>query len=278
MKWIQLFIVVTSLSIHATGQNLEQAFALAQEQYNSGNLSLAEKTYRRVLFFDSANIFRGEVAEKLAYISLANDDLQAALNYFDQAYFSISNLEHKTDIQFERIQLFIKRKEFQKALAEIYQVEVTETVNQRLSLYEGYCHYLLKDFQSAEVAFTSLVRDTAAIVHISEMMDRARKIERMNPKTYQILSYFIPGLGQIVLGDARSSINSIFLNSALALLFIETAKKLSLFDATLSVIPWFYRYYAGGAKLTKDLAIAKKQRRHEENLGELITSLIESSQ
>ncbi|NND32113.1 MAG: hypothetical protein HKN76_05930 [Saprospiraceae bacterium] len=273
MKWIKLFIAVTSVFIHASGQNLEQTFTLAQNQFEKGEFYQSEKTYKRVLFFDSSNIFRGRATEKLAHISIVKNDLQEALNYFDQAYFSISNQQIRTDIQFERIQLFIETQEFQKALAELYQVDIIEGNAERIALYEGYCQYLLKDFEAARSAFLILAQDSLVANNINQKIKRALQIEKMNPKTYQILSYIVPGLGQILLGETKNSINSILLNTGLTLLFIETARKLSLFDATLSVIPWFYRYYAGGAKLTKDLAIEKKQRRHEENLSQLIASV-----
>jgi tetratricopeptide (TPR) repeat protein len=256
-------------------QNLAETFELAEMQYAQRNFVFAEKTYKRVLYFDSENQYRGQSMEKLAHIALANGQLQEALNYFDQAYFSLKNPQQQINIQFTRVQIFIRLHAWQKALAELYQIDSADD-EQRALLYEGYCQYQLKDFDAAQMVFSAMLNNANAQSSLDAFFQDARKIEKMNPKTYQVLSYFIPGLGQILLGDAKSSMNSTFLNTALALLFIDTANKLSLFDATLSVIPWFYRYYAGGAKLTKDLAITKKYKRHQENLAAIIDYLEQS--
>ena len=105
-------------------------------------------------------------------------------------------------------------------------------------------------------------------------LEKARKIEKLNPKFYQTLSYILPGSGQILLGDVKESFNSLLLNGGLAVLFIHTANRLSFFDAVLSVVPWFYRYYAGGAKLTRTLALEKKDKRHRQNLAEIVQAVL----
>jgi hypothetical protein len=224
------------------------------------------------LFFDSQNVYRSECLQRLSAISTLEGDLISTLNYLDQLYFTAKEPATQSDLQFERIQIFIDQNEYQKALAEIYQVD-SEIVPARLALYEGYCQYMIRDFVAAKTAFEPLCTSSADIESLNKWFSEAEIIEKINPKTYQILSYFIPGLGQILLGDAQNSLNSLLLNGALALLFIDTARKLSLFDATLSVVPWFYRYYTGGVKVTKDLAIQKKEKRHNENLGNIINSL-----
>ncbi|MCB0684922.1 MAG: hypothetical protein KDC53_00315 [Saprospiraceae bacterium] len=271
MKWINIFWIVISLHItdQSYGQDLHQTYQFAFEQMNAGNLHVAEKAFKRVLFFDEGNEYRTPCLLSLAQISSVNDDQFAALRYLDQAYFQTGNESLQTDIQFDRIQILIQQNNFQKALAEIYQLDV-DIEPERTLLYEGYCQYKLKDFSAAESAFHQLCTKREDEETLAELIENAHKIEKINPKTYQLLSYFIPGLGQIRLGDSKNSINSVLLNGALVILFIDTARKLSFFDASISVVPWLFRYYSGGAKVAKDLAITKKQEKHDRNLNQMI--------
>ena len=275
MKWIRLFIIVTSLTqANAFTQNLSQTFAFGQYQFDQSQWQEAEKTFKRVLFFDTQNVYRSECLQRLARISTLDGDLMSTLNYLDQLYFIAEDPTVQAGLQFDRIKIFIEQREFQKALAEIYQVD-SEIGPTRIALYEGYCQYMLRDFVTARSAFEHLCTTSEASESLDKYLLEAEKIEKINPKTYQILSYFIPGLGQILLGDTKNSLNSLVLNGALVMLFIDTARKLSLFDATLSVVPWFYRYYTGGVDVTRDLAIKRKENLHKQNLAQMIQVLTE---
>ncbi len=274
MKWISLFIVVTSLT-QATirSQDLHQTFEFAEDLYARGDQQAAGKAFRRVLFFDQENRYRKTCLQRLTSISSGEGDHLTTLNYLEQSYFLTNDPVEQANLQFERIRILIETGEYQKALVELYQVD-PDIAPDRIALYEGFCHYRLKDFPAAEAAFTPLCNTTEKKAALDRYFEQVAKIEKLNPKTYQILSYFLPGLGQILLGDPKNSLNSILLNGALVVLFIDTARRLSFFDATLSVVPWFYRYYTGGAKVTKDLAIARKERKHDENLKLIIRELV----
>ena len=273
MKWIKILcLVISSCHLNVSAQNLAQTYQFAVDQYALGNRNVAEKAFKRVLFFDRENQYRTECLLKLAEISDSSDDQLTTLNYLGQAYFQTSDPYLQNTIQFNRVKIFIETSAYQKALAELYQID-TEIYPDRVSLYEGYCHYMLRDFLSAEAAFGTLCRTPASKMELTDLISKGLQIEKLNPKTYEIISYLFPGLGQIILGDARNSVNSILLNGTLVVLFIDTARKLSFFDATISVLPWLFRYYTGGAKLTRSLALQKKGEKHEENLMQIIKTI-----
>ena len=267
MKWILLFVVATHSS-YLGGQTLEQTFDFAESQYQLGWFDRAEKAYKRVLFFDQENQYRGRCMEILAELAQKKGDFTDALNYLDQAYFLSQDEEEQNRFQLQRIQIFIATDQMQKALAEVYQTDLSfDSI--RLRIYEAYCQYWLKDFDEVTVLLTGMLDQKT----VERFINRAEKIEKMNPNFYQTMSYIFPGLGQILLGDVKQSVNSMLLNGGLAVLFIHTARRLSFFDAVISVIPWFYRYYNGGAKLTKQLAQEKKKKRHQKHLKELLQKI-----
>ncbi len=268
VKWIILSIVATSSWVAIAAQTLEQTFNYAEQQLALGWNDRAEKAYKRVLFFDTENRFRGQCMEALADLALEKDQYQDALNYLDQAYFLSRDLQQQNEYQTKRIRIYLETNQVQKALTEIYQTDETFDTS-RIKVYEAYCQYWLKDFDAMEAALQGLM----STAELSQIRKRAEKIERMNPKFYQTMSYLIPGLGQVLLGDLGQSVNSMLLSAGLATLFIHTAKRLTFFDAVISVIPWFYRYYSGGAKLTRQLAIEKKMQRHKENVQDLLTKI-----
>lgn len=273
MKWIKILcLVISSCHLNVSAQNLAQTYQFAVNQLDLGNRDVAEKAFKRVLFFDQENQYRTECLLKLAEISDSSDDQLTTLNYLDQAYFQTSDPHLQNTIQFDRVKIFIETSAYQKALAELYQID-TEIYPDRVSLYEGYCHYMLRDFLSAEAAFSLLCHTPESKMKLADLIAKAHQIEKINPKTYEVVSYLLPGLGQIILGDARNSVNSILLNGTLIVLFIDTARKLSFFDATISVLPWLFRYYTGGAKLTRNLALQKKIEKHEDNLMRIIKTI-----
>ncbi len=260
MKWMLSSIVVISCLSSSYSQNLEQTFQFAEQQLAEGWEARAEKAYKRVLFFDHENKYRGRCMEVLADLAIEKGETLEALNYLDQAYFLSRDSEQQNELQLRRIQLYIESGQTAQALAEIYQMD-EEFDPKRLKLYEAYCHYWLKDFDEARQALVSMT----SINDLDRFMKNARKIEKLNPKFYQTLSYIIPGLGQILLGDFKQSLNSLLLNVGLAALFIHTSMQLSFYDGAISIFPWFFRYYTGGAKLTSQLAIETKIARHKEN-------------
>lgn len=247
---------------------LSETFEFAEEQYEQGWFDRAERTYKRVLFFDVQNEYRGRCMEVLADLAMKKDRYHEALNYLDQAYFLTEDHHLKSAFQLDRIKIFIQTDQMQKALAEIYQTSAGFDEN-RTKLYEGYCHYWLKDFEAAKISFSDLIETNELLRAIQQ----AEKIERMNPKFYQTMSYIIPGFGQILLGDVKQSLNSLLLNGGLAVLFINTARRLSFFDGAIAVLPWFQRYYSGGAKLTRQLALDKKKKRHQRNLQKMLDQI-----
>ena len=269
MKSIALSIaVIISCLVRLPGQSLSETFLFANEQLAQGWTKSAEKAFKRVLFFDTDNKYRGRCMEVLANLALEQGKYQDALNYLDQAYFLATDAAEANDFQTKRIQIYIETNQIQKALSEIYQTDETfDTM--RIKLYEGYCQYWLRDFDAMALAMHGILDP----VLIQDFKAKGERIERMNPRFYQTMSYIFPGLGQLLLGEVKQSANSLVLSAALATLFIETARRLTLFDAIISVVPWFYRYYSGGAKLTLQLAEEKKKRRHEKNLKNMLSAI-----
>ena len=53
------------------------------------------------------------------------------------------------------------------------------------------------------------------------------------------------------------------LNGGFVYLFIRTATKLTVFDAFLSVFPWFQRYYLGNAYHAAQIMAMRKERKKE---------------
>ncbi len=270
-RWIALLIAATSLAVcPGEGQTLDETFAFAEQQLAAGEDHAAEKAFKRVIFFDRQARHRARCVEALAYLSEKKGELTEALNYLDQAYYLTTDEQRQFDYQIRRVQIYLQTNQWQRALAEVYQLD-DSYAQERALLYEGYCQYMLRDFEAAAGAFDGLLTSEMLSKHLA----KARRIETLNPKFYQTMSYILPGSGQILLGDVKESLNSLLLNGGLAALFIHTANRLSFFDAVLSVVPWFYRYYAGGAKLTKTLAMEKKAKRHRENLAEMVQAIQE---
>ena len=71
------------------------------------------------------------------------------------------------------------------------------------------------------------------------------------------MSMLIPGSGQIYMGNIGNGLNSIILVGGIATATVYIWQVYGIIDALLSTGSWYYRYYTGGYKGARNLAIEK---------------------
>lgn len=84
------------------------------------------------------------------------------------------------------------------------------------------------------------------------------------------MSMIIPGLGQLYAGDIKNGLNSLILTGGLFSLGIYSAINNGFLDASLSVIPWFQRYYQGGFNKAQIIAKAKIEKKRYQIFNQLL--------
>lgn len=255
-----VFSLVSFLKLPA--QNFEETINFADNQFKSGELKAAIKTYQRALFFSEGrrNLY---LFRQIAEISYFNSDYETAQKYFGLAYNQSENDSLKTELLFSKAFCQILNKNYQLAIIDLFSANDTSgIIVKRLNFYLATCYFGLEDYGQALTYFKSCVplRDS---VELTELFTR-RNLFSPSPKKARIMSMILPGLGQTYSGDLKSGLNSLLLTSGLIALGVNISIRYRPVDAVFSILPWYQRYYTGGYGKAEEIAVRKRQLKRDE--------------
>ncbi|RMG57183.1 MAG: tetratricopeptide repeat protein [Bacteroidetes bacterium] len=243
-------------------QTLPQTLAFAEAQLALGQYETAIKAYRRVLYFGGDSV-GSAVFAPLADCYLATGQARQAQRYFNLAYAQTRDDSLRNELLFRKVAALLLAG--QDGLAEVDLLSVqanTPYFRQKLAFYEGVTAFQREDFDRAERAFLQAI-DSVAFPGSPQVVRRLfaeqARLRRFNPRKVRWMSVFLPGLGQLYVGEYRYAANSLLLTGGLMALFGYVFVNLSLIDALFSVMPWFQRYYIGGYQHAYRLAEEKIQ-------------------
>ena len=273
MKLLSLLLIIFSLSNNRViAQKLQETIKFADNQYNKANYRLALKEYQRAIFFSSDNI-------DYLYRQTANSffrlkKYKEAAYYYELSYKTTKNDSIKNEILLQKASCYIITKKFQFVLLELINLpnNLSPYFTYRKNFYYSVTYFGLEDFKRSKKYFLKLVDDNqiSKIKEINQIFDKKRNLYRPNPKTAKIFSILLPGTGQLYIGDVKNSLNSLILTGGLAVLGIYMAQYYSIFDAIISTAPWFLRYYKGGYKSAKKIALKKRAKKRNDSYRKLL--------
>jgi hypothetical protein len=274
MKRSKLFFLLwISLTQPLAAQTATETLEFARQQVQNGQYQSALKAYQRVLFF-ARNQYGTECYAQLAELHARLGDMQRSANYYDLLYQSARNDSIAYAALFGKTGLLILQKEYKKALLELLTLpdDLGEPWQSRRYLYEGAAHFGARQFSEARNALFLLVPyGDPRRPELERWFEKAEKTARKNPKTARNLSIVLPGAGQLYAGDVKNGVNSLLLNSGLALWFVAMWDAYSFTDAGFTVIPWLFRYYAGGFQRAGRIL----EQRKEEKLKQYFRSMLD---
>jgi tetratricopeptide (TPR) repeat protein len=115
-------IAISSLFIFALcackAQNIEQIIELASRQFNMGSIPEAISLYRRVLYFDSLNLYSYEVARNLASCYISEKDYTKARAFSKMAGNLAPTDSLRTSLIFQVAYLYLLENDYNYALIE----------------------------------------------------------------------------------------------------------------------------------------------------------------
>lgn len=241
-------------------QNIHQLKTYADEQFTRGNHSSALKEYQRILFFDDDHQF-DDVYSNIADIYYDLGDYENAIIYYDFARKTIPDDSLKLEYSFHKILCYFKQDRYLLGLSDLYDLPaaVSPYFEAKKNLYLAICHFGLDDTGQSLQYFTGIV-DSTGLEQINTLFTQLKKHEKKyNPHKLEMMSIFLPGLGQIVAGDVKNGLNSILLLGGIAAYSYHTMIAYGILDGTLVLVTWFYRYYTGGHKKAYELGTKKIQ-------------------
>ncbi|MFO7935704.1 MAG: tetratricopeptide repeat protein [Bacteroidales bacterium] len=253
---IILFSTVCMTSLQS--QDIVRIREFADQQFQKGNLSSALKEYQRVLFFDAGNEFE-HVYSDIADIYFKQGNYQQALVYYDFARKAVPDDSLSLEYSFNRIKCNFRQDNYLMALSGLYGLpaELSPYFEAKKDLYYAICHFGLNETEESVEYFSRIVDSTGAD-RIETLMKAYQKVrKKYDPDRLEIMSIFLPGLGQLVAGDVKNGLNSLFLLGGIAAYSFHTMRIYGILDGTLVLVTWFYRYYTGGHKKAHELGAAR---------------------
>lgn len=276
MRLRVIFTVLTSvLWVLAQGQTVDETQQLARAAYERGDYKMAQSLYSRLLFFRREDP-PADFFYQLGQSHYFTGRYDAAVLYFDRCFYAAEQDSVRQMAVFGKVKALMRKGEWDLALVEIYTQDAgskDSDVAERSRFYEGLIHFAKADFEVAEQNFLTLADDQSDSLAIAEIFDDKGLLQRPNPTTAAILSYALPGAGQQYAGDVKNSLNSLLLNAGLVALFVHTSVQYTILDATVSIMPWFQRYYMGGSAKAKMIAERKRAENRQEALQEVLKVL-----
>lgn len=277
MVKFKIFIAVISFFLlfnSGVSQNLDHTFAYAHKQLEMENYKNAISAYRRVLFFDSTQKFTSKSNYHVASCYKKTGEINKAHYFYDLAYNSTHDDSLKNDIILNKSFLYIIQQRPDYAMMELASLDndLHPHFQRQATFYHGIIAFRNNRFKEAEKYFSSITdnQNKAKQNKLDSLFIQIEDVNKKNPTLAKYLSLIIPGLGQLYAGYYEEAANSFLLSAGFWSLYFYTATKYSLFDAILSIYPWFHRYYLGGFNRAEDLLKQKKQEQRNRILNDIL--------
>ncbi|MBK9510821.1 MAG: hypothetical protein IPP61_02035 [Cytophagaceae bacterium] len=263
---ISIFIIK---SFMALGQTLPQTYDFAENMYVQKSFQSAVEAYKRVLFFDSTSQYTKAIYPKIANSLFETGKYTEASEYYDLAYFSEENDSLKTLFLLKKASSNLILKQYDYTQIELMNLSdsLPEIYNEQRDFLESMLYFSKGEFKESEAEFKKLIPDTSLVTSIFK---KNQKINKISPKKAKIMSMVIPGLGQLYAGDIKNGLNSLILTGGLFAIGIHSAISNGFFDAAISVLPWFQRYYQGGFNKAEIITKAKIERKRHKIFNQLL--------
>ncbi|CAH0996890.1 hypothetical protein EMA8858_03025 [Emticicia aquatica] len=274
MKNILLILLIFSAKI-VHSQTIKQSFDFANQLFEKKDYSGASITYRRVIYFDKTDEFRKECYKNIADCLFETQQFDEAADYYELAFFQQKSDSTKAEVLFRKLACFLVLNNFEYAEVELLNLPNNLTIEQgrRKVFYGAILNFSTEKYDLAKEQFLSLLdkNDIETQKKVEELFIKNEKINKLSPKKAKIMSMILPGLGQFYGGDIKNGTNSILLTAGIATWGVLAAiKSASPFDALITMVPWFQRYYTGGYKKAEQIAINQKKARRAKVYNEIL--------
>jgi hypothetical protein len=263
-----LLIINTLLVQKSFGQTFDEIIKFSDHQFEKGNFELAANEYNRALFFGCP--LEDQLCLKIANCYVNINKLDQSTIFFDRAYFSSNSDSLKTEAILGKSYVLILDNKFMLALAELMNIDSTSIPDQyaRLHFLNGIAYFALNEDILAQESLEKCVSKWGESNDIHVFENEFAKIKhsekRFNPRKAWIMSLILPGAGQFYSGEIKEGLNSAALLGGLLYLTVSIAMKYSFLESIAVILPWYQRYYSGGANKAERLALEKQQSKRNE--------------
>lgn len=269
---IVLIFIINQWHSVLFAQSLDQTFRFGEQMYAEKAWTSAMEAYKRTMFFDSLQTYSKIIYPKIAQSFYELNKYVEASEYYDLAYYSETNDSLKQTYLLKKASCQLVLKQYQFAQIELLNLDdhIPASLKNEKVFLEAMTHFSLAEFDESKLSFKKIIADSSVV---NQLFAKNLKIEKINPRKARIMSMIVPGLGQLYAGDIKNGLNSMILTGGLFAIGIRSGLINGPLDASISVLPWFQRYYQGGFKKAEAIAIAKKEEKRYEVFNQLLNEV-----
>lgn len=256
------------------------AIHLGDHLFVQENYDAAITEYKRFLFFNSGHPRLDEVQFKIGLAYRAQSRWTEAVGAMTVAVQHTTDAELQAERRVELAVTLIAGAAYDLALVELIKVDIqsqSTRLRQRARFLRGIAYlYQFKWREARSVFQTYFDRMPGAVgtaAEIDSLFAEGLNLPQKSDGTAQVLSTFLPGLGQTYAGDWKNGLNALLLNGTLGYVTLDAAIDRDYDDALLSFFFLFYRYYAGNRYHAAEAAQAfndRENRRHAEKIVQVL--------
>jgi len=249
-----IFSLFISLPLYAQ-INLENQYKAAEEIYNLGLYYDAITEYKRLLLFDSGRQYEYEANLKIALCYKVGGKYDDAVPYFAKAEKSAPGQNEKFDARIQIVRVNILRRTEGRAL-ELLDILEKEPADEpridEINYWRGWTFMFTGDFGKAAEKFEKSSKGEE-LKKISLKADSAK----YSVTFAKVISYILPGAGEIYTGELLSGIISFGWNALCAYLTVNAFAGNRILDGILIGDLLFLRFYRGNIQNAGKFAVKK---------------------
>lgn len=256
MKKLPIFILFFLFQTAIQSQDqLKIQYDYANTLYTSGRFYDAITEYKRLLFFDDSRENISDVNLNIGLCYKAGAKLDDAIKYF-----SIAEINSKDDVQkysakIEIVKANILRKTTVRALQILDEMEKEAAYSSKidsLNYWRGWAYIFEDDWENASKSF-SKINPYHELKIVSERVIK----DKYSVTFAKVISYILPGSGQIYTGNYLSGVMSLGYNILFGYLTVNSFVEERVFDGIATGSLLWLRFYRGNIQNAEKFAIEK---------------------
>ncbi|MEW6507839.1 MAG: hypothetical protein AB1432_08865 [Bacteroidota bacterium] len=254
LRKIILFSLISFFSVSAQSQ-LSAQFDYANTLYNTGNFFDAITEYKRLIFFDSTKIFYYRSTFQIGKCYKAGAKFDDAIKYFSISELNASNDDERFNSIIENVRCNLLRKTTARAHQLLNEMESKfaglESKN-AIDYWRGWAYMFENDWKNAALSFAQISPN-----HQLKLLCDKIEMEKVSVTFATVISYILPGAGQIYTGNFLSGFLSLGWNVLAAYLTINAFNAERVLDGITILTLLWHRFYRGNIQNAHDFAVSK---------------------
>lgn len=265
---VVLFLLAGLNSLYAQN-SIEQLYKTADALYQAELYFDAITEYKRLLFFDNQKHYEYDANLKIALCYKMGGKYDDAVHFFNNAERVAATAEERYNARIMAIRTNILRRTTDRALELLDRMEAEPTNKNKLAeitYWRGWAYIFRDDFEKAAIQFGIIDKD-----HELKKICLQAHSDKYSVTFAKVISYILPGAGQIYTGEIVSGLLSLGWNVLFGYLTANAFIEKRIFDGILIGDLLFLRFYKGNVQnaekfaLQKNLEITNKTLRYIQN-------------